>query len=242
MGKVTNLVKSIQKDLRLLANQEKAEFFPRFFKTGKGEYGEGDIFIGVTVPCIRKIAIRYAKDVSFDDIKVLITSAIHEERYAAFEVLVYLYEQGNVKVKKQVFDFYIKYKKWANNWDLVDTSAPYITGDYFLQKKSIAVLKKLARSKSLWDRRIAIVSTFAFIKNGSDKECHDIADILLLDNQDLIHKAVGWMLREAGKRVSKKSLERYLKTRYKKMPRTMLRYAIEHFPNIERQQYLLAKK
>ncbi len=236
----SEVVSAIRRDLRAVAVPEKAAFLPRFFKTGKGEYGEGDIFIGVTVPLIRMIALRYAKEVSFTDIRKLISSPVHEERYVAFEMIVSLYEGGDAKIKKQVFDFYMRCKAWANNWDLVDTSAPYIVGEYVVEHtKSFHVLKKLAHSKKLWDRRIAIVSTFAFIKKGSDTECHQVADVLLLDREDLIHKAVGWMLREAGKRVSKQSLEEFLRPRYTKMPRTMLRYAIEHFSKKERQQYLL---
>lgn len=239
MTVVSQVVLAVQRDLRGAAVPEKAAFLPRFFKTGKGEYGEGDIFIGVTVPGIRKIAFRYVNNVSFADIQRLVRSAIHEERYVAFEMLVYLYEQGDKKTKQRVFDFYMRHKARANNWDLVDTSAPYIVGEYVVEhKKSFSILKKMARSSSLWDRRIAMVATFASIKRGSDDECHYLADILLFDKEDLIQKAVGWMLREAGKRVSKSSLETFLQHRFTKMPRTMLRYAIEHFSKKERQYYL----
>lgn len=243
MRKEPTVVQAIKRDLRAAASKEKAAFLPRFFKTGKGEYGEGDIFLGVAVPQARAIALKYVKKISFPKLAQLIYSPIHEERFVAFEILVYQFEQGDEKTKKAVFDFYLAHKSGVNNWDLVDTSAPYIVGEHLFQnKKSISLLKKLARSKSLWDRRIAMVSTYAFIRGGSDKECHEISDLLMADSQDLIHKAVGWMLREAGKRVGRERLEVFLESRYKTMPRTMLRYAIEHFSKAERKKYLLSKK
>jgi 3-methyladenine DNA glycosylase AlkD len=238
-----SVVKTIQADLRNVATVQRAKSNAWFFKTGKGEYGEGDKFLGVAVPDIRKIVKRYSGDVSFLDIQSLIDSPFHEERLCGFLLLVACYEHGDVRVKKQSFDFYIKNAKRANNWDLVDLSASRIVGmELFSRGKGIAILKKLARSKNLWERRIAMISTLAFIVVGKrDEECFTIADMLIDDTHDLIHKAVGWMLREAGKRVSCQHLEAYLKPRYKTMPRTMLRYAIERFPEAKRKQYLVGE-
>ena len=225
----------IQKELRARSNPEKAGVYQRFFKTGKGDYGEGDMFLGLTVPETRSIAKRYVH-LGLNEIRELLKSEMHEERLAALELLVFRYENGDGKTKEEIFNFYIESTKYINNWDLVDLSAEYVVGDYLLDKDK-SVLYRLAESESLWERRIAIISTFHFIRNGKFQYTFKIAEILLNDRHDLIHKAVGWMLREAGKR-DRKAEEEFLRRHYKKMPRTMLRYAIERFPEGLRKAYL----
>lgn len=240
-----------------MRNEEKGLFLMRFFKTGKGQYGEGDVFYGLTVPQSRKIVAKY-KTLPISDVEKLLTSKVHEERLIALLLLVEQFGKADDATKKTIFDFYLSHTKWINNWDLVDLSADKIVGEYLYVIASEArqshtngiassplasrndegILQLLAKSKLLWDRRIAIIATFAFIKRGVSKDTFAIADILLTDKHDLIQKAVGWMLREVGKRVSEKDEETFLKTRYKKMPRTMLRYAIERFPEKKRQWYL----
>ena len=226
----------LKREVESLRDIEKAKLLQRFFKTGKGEYGEGDVFYGLTVPQSRKIVNKY-KELGLDEVVALLHSRVHEERLIALLILVSKYQKGDYLLKKKIFDFYLKNTKWINNWDLVDLSAHKIVGDYLVDK-DIDILKKLACSNLLWERRIAIISTFAFINIGSSKEALEIANLLVADKHDLIHKAVGWVLREVGKRVSvgdeKKFLDKYKNT----MPRTMLRYAIERFPEKERKLYL----
>ncbi|TSC60531.1 MAG: putative DNA alkylation repair enzyme [Parcubacteria group bacterium LiPW_15] len=224
----------IRRDLRAHADPKKAKLLAGFFKTGKGEYGEGDKFIGVMVPATRGVVKKY-KDVKLPEALKLLRSRIHEERLAAVLLLVSKYESGGDKEK--IAGIYLKNAKYINNWDLVDLSAPRILGSYFLNR-SRQPLYKFAGSKDLWERRISILSTLGFIVRGEYKDTFRIAEILLRDEHDLIHKAVGWMLREVGKRVSQKAEEDFLKKRYKKMPRTMLRYAIERFPEARRKAYL----
>lgn len=226
----------IQKNLRTLASKKKAEILSRFFKTGLGQYGEGDVFLGITVPQIRKTAMVF-KDLEFSEIKKLLRSKYHEERMAALFILVAQFKKGDDKLKKRIFDIYLSNTRHINNWDLIDLTAEHIIGKY-LEDKPKTLLYKLARSKSLWKRRIAMLSTFTYIKAGRCEETLKIARILMDDEHDLIHKAVGWMLREVGKRCSTAKEEAFLKKHYKKMPRTMLRYAIERFPEKKRQQYL----
>ncbi len=230
----TSSLKNLRAELLKNADFNKAAFLKRFFKTGKGQYGEGDVFLGITVPKQRKIAKKYL-DLSLQDLSSLIKSKVHEERLTALFVAVYKYKK--FQIKKEIYQWYIKNAKQVNNWDLVDSSAPYIVGD-FLKDKDRSILFKLAKSKNLWEKRIAILSTFAFINQGEFKDTFKIAEILLSDTHDLIHKAVGWMLREVGKRVSQKTEEVFLQKHYQKMPRTMLRYAIERFPEKLRQKYL----
>lgn len=225
----------LKKDLRKLANPEKAKNYARFFKTGKGEYGEGDKFLGVIVPDSRKIAKKY-KDLLLTDVQKLLQSKIHEERIIAVTILVSQYERSNEKEKKRIYIFYIKNRKYINNWDLVDGSAPKIMGSYLMDKPK-DIIYKFAKSKKLWERRIAIMTTLLFINNDEYNDTFKISKILLYDEHDLIHKAVGWMLREVGNR-DRKVEERFLKKHYNKMPRTMLRYAIEKFPETLRQKYL----
>lgn len=232
-----SVVSKIKKDLKAVSLKKKAESSRRFFKTGKGEYGEGDVFIGVIVPEQRKIAKKYFQESTLFDIETLLKSKIHEHRFTALEMLVFIYKQVNSqKEKEKIVSFYLKNTKYINNWDLVDTSAPYILGD-FLIKNDRAVLYKLAQKKSLWDRRIAIVSTWMLIRSGVYKPTLDISEFFLQDDHDLIQKSVGWMLREVGKK-DMETLEEFLKKHHMHMPRTMLRYAIEKFPEEKRQQYL----
>ena len=229
-------VGELRKELRARANPKRAKILAGFFKTGKGEYGEGDIFIGVTVPETRKVAQRFS-DPSLADIAKLIRSGIHEERLLALLILVHKFEKGNSRSQKHIFDFYLKHTKYINNWDLVDLTAPKIVGTYLMHRPR-NVLYKLARSDSIWERRIGILATYTFLKVGEFKDTLAISRILLNDPHDLIHKAVGWMLREVGKQ-SQTAEEQFLKKHYKTMPRTMLRYAIERFPKRLRGAYLI---
>ena len=229
------IVKNIQRKLQQLGSKEKVKVSQRFFKTGPGEYGEGDVFIGVRVPDLRKLAKEY-QSITIKEVKQLLKYAIHEERQLALLMLVNKYSKGNETVKKGIYELYLQYTQFINNWDLVDVSAHHIIGAFLLDK-SKEPLFRLAKSRNLWERRIAIVSTFHFIKHNKYTATLKIAKILLADKEDLIHKAVGWMLREVGKR-HMPNLEMFLKKHYKKMPRTMLRNAIEKFPESKRQRYL----
>lgn len=224
------MIEKIKKEIKEKANKEKAKILQKFFKTKKGEYGEGDVFLGASVPDLRKIAKKYCDT---EDVLKLLHSKIHEERFVAILVLIEKYEKGE---KEKVFNIYLKSTKYINNWDLVDVSCYKIVGDYLFDKKR-DVLYKLACSDSIWERRIAVISTFYFIRKNDFKETLKLAKILLEDEHDLIHKAVGWMLREIGKRDVEKE-ESFLKRHYKRMPRTMLRYAIEKFPKEKRLYYL----
>lgn len=225
----------IKFELQKLADPERAKILQRFFKTGPGEYGKGDIFIGITVPEIRKKARKF-KDISFDDVLQLLRSKYHEERLLALLILIQKYKKGNISEKKEIYNIYLKNIPYINNWDLIDLSAQYIVG-VFLEDEIKNPLYKLAGSSNLWERRIAIMSTFHYIRLGKFTETIIISEMLLNDEQDLIGKAVGWMLREVGKR-DLSCEELFLKKYYRKMPRTMLRYAIKLFPEEKRQQYL----
>jgi len=231
-------LKNLHLVLNNQANPEQAKTLLRFFKTGKGEYGEGDKFLGIKVPVSRKIAKQF-KDLSFDEIQGLLNSFIHEERLIALFILTEQFRKADAARKKIIYNFYLKNTKRVSNWDLVDLSAERIIGVYLLERDK-RILFTLARSKNLWERRIAIMSTFYFIKNGIYNTTFEISDMLLKDKHDLIHKAVGWMLREIGNRDLTVE-ESYLKKHYKTMPRTMLRYAIEKFPEQKRQTYLKGK-
>lgn len=224
------------KILESLGNKKRAEVSAWFFKTGQGQYGEGDQFLGISVPEQRRVAHRF-ENLLLSDLKKLLKSKVHEHRFTALEILVFKYEKGSDAERKKIFDFYIKNARRVNNWDLVDSSAPYIAGDYLIEKDK-KILYRLAKSENLWERRIAIVSTLAFIKHGKFRDTLKIAEILLDDRHDLIHKAAGWALREVGKKSLKdeiKFLDRYCKI----MPRTMLRYAIEKFSERKRWHYLI---
>jgi 3-methyladenine DNA glycosylase AlkD len=207
----------------------------KFFKTGKGEYGEGDRFIGITVPALREIARQHVT-LGFGDLERLLASPIHEFRSAALEILVVQYKRADEAQRERIVAFYLRQTAGMNNWDLVDAAAPYILGEH-LKTRSRRVLHRLARSKDIWERRIAIVATLALIRGGEVKEAHLIAERLLGDEHDLIHKAVGWALRESGK-ISPEALLRFLKRHYRQIPRTTLRYAIERFPAAQRKKLL----
>jgi 3-methyladenine DNA glycosylase AlkD len=228
-------IRNIRKKFQQLGSEEKAKVLQRFFKTGPGDYGEGDVFIGVGVPELRKLVKEYP-DITIEESVQLLRSSIHEERMFSLLILVGKYLKGSKTVKKRIYELYLQNTNFINSWDLVDGSAYQIVGD-FLMDKSKEPVYRLAKSKSLWERRIAILSTFHFIKQDNYSETLKISKILLTDEQDLIHKAVGWMLREIGKR-DILTEEIFLKKYYKRMPRTMLRYAIEKFPESKRQKYL----
>lgn len=217
------------------ADPKRAESSAWFFKTGKGQYGEGDLFLGITVPTIRKIALRH-RDLPPVALSKLLASKFHEHRLAALEILVAQFEKGSPKQQAEAYRFLLANTARINNWDLVDSSAPYIVGAYLLTRPR-AILRKLAKSKNIWERRIAIVATFAFIRAGQTEDTFAIAQMLLGDSHDLIHKAVGWALREAGKR-NPELLLAFLEEHYAKLPRTALRYAIERFTPAERKRFL----
>lgn len=233
---MTCTLQDLHKDIEMLADAGQAVILQRFFKTGKGQYGEGDIFLGIKVPVQRKLAKEY-RNLPINDVIRLLQSKIHEHRLAALLIMIQKYQTADAKARKTIFNLYLKHRKWINNWDLVDLSAPNIVGSYLLDKNR-AILYSLAKSKSLWDKRIAILATFEFIKADDAKDTFHIAEILLNDGHDLIHKAVGWMLREVGKRIGQSTEETFLKKHYRQMPRTMLRYAIERFPLPMKRRYM----
>lgn len=233
MAKLT--LASLRRDLKKLKDPQKAKNMLRFFKTGKGQYGEGDIFLGINVPAQRIIAKKYTK-LNLLDLQKLLLSKIHEERLISLFILVDRYKKGNVLEKEKIVKFYFKNTKNINNWDLVDSSAPYILGDYFFQKNKDSIYR-LAKSKNLWEKRIAVVTTFGFIRKGSFEDVFKIYEILLKDKHDLIQKAVGWMLREIGKR-NLNILFEFLNKNYKAMSRTTLRYAIEKLTDAKRKYYM----
>lgn len=233
------MLNQLLEELQSLKDEEQARNLQRFFKTGKGEYAEGDVFLGIKVPVQRQICKKYY-EISLKDIQQLLDSKIHEHRFCALIILMQKYKKfkKNPVEKIRIFEFYLKNasENKINNWDLIDLSAPRIIGEHLL-KEDRTILKNLAQSSNLWERRIAIVSTMAFIRNRAFGESLVIADMLIKDEHDLIHKAVGWMLREIGKK-NTDVLEIFLNTRYTQMPRTMLRYAIEKFPEEKRKKYL----
>ncbi|MCY7388387.1 MAG: DNA alkylation repair protein [Burkholderiales bacterium] len=222
-----------------MGNAGAAAFAQRFFKTGVGQYGAGDAFLGIKVPELRAF-VRDLKGAGIEVALPLLRSGWHEARAAGLMLLVSAYQRGDEKVRKRIFGLYMKSTKFINNWDLVDLSAEHIVGGWLAEKPAARkqVLTRLAKSKSLWERRIAILATFHYIKKGDVAETLRIATLLLKDEEDLIQKAVGWMLREVGKRVSERDEEAFLKRHYREMPRTMLRYAIERFAEPKRKRYL----
>lgn len=225
------ITKTITSELQALTNAEKREIFPRFFKAGKGEYGEGDRFLGVTVPNIRAIA-KLHKDISIEEIRELIQSEWHEVRLCALIIMVEKSKKKDEALRKELFNLYLSQTKRINNWDLVDLSCRFIVGEYLLDK-SRDILYQLAQSSLLWDNRIAIVSTYAFIRKGQLEDTYALSDLMMQHPHDLMHKAIGWMLREAGKR-NPERLYDYVMSHRVDMPRTMLRYAIEKFSPKER--------
>ena len=228
MKKITKIITS---ELQALSDDEKREIFPRFFKAGKGEYGEGDRFLGVTVPNIRAIAKQY-KNISLNEIRELMQSEWHEVRLCALLIMVEKSKKKDEALRQQLFDLYLSQTDRINNWDLVDLSCRFIVGEYLLDK-SRDILYQLAQSPLLWDNRIAIVSTYAFIRKGQLEDTYALSDIMMHHPHDLMHKAIGWMLREAGKRDSDRLYD-YVMSHRADMPRTMLRYAIEKFSPAER--------
>ncbi len=231
------MLTKLRNDIKKSANPKKASFLQRFFKTGEGEYGFGDIFIGLTVPQSRILAIKY-KDLDFIDITTLLKSQIHEERLIALLILVHQYQKEEM-LQRRIYEFYLKNTKYINNWDLVDLSSDKIVGAYLIDKPK-DILIKLSKSNNLWEKRISMIATYSFIKNKMFDDTLLIAQNLIDDENDLIQKAVGWMLREVGNR-DLKTEEQFLKKHYKTMGRTALRYAIEKFPESLRKKYLLGK-
>ena len=225
------ITKIITSELQALSNAEKREIFPKFFKAGKGEYGEGDRFLGVTVPNIRAIAKQY-KNISLNEIRELMQSEWHEVRLCALLIMVEKSKKKDEALRQQLFDLYLSQTDRINNWDLVDLSCRFIVGEYLLDK-SRDILYQLAQSPLLWDNRIAIVSTYAFIRKGQLEDTYALSDLMMHHPHDLMHKAIGWMLREAGKRDANR-LYNYVMSHRADMPRTMLRYAIEKFSPAER--------
>jgi len=222
----------LKNDLGKLTNPKQAKILRGFFKTGPGQYGKGDIFLGLRAREIKDVVKKYF-DLGRKDVESLLRSKIHEHRMAALRIMIYQYEQG---ANAEIFKLYLKNARRINNWDLVDCSAPNIVGDYLLTRPR-EILYQLAKSKNLWEKRIAILATFAFIRNHDFTDTLRIAKLLINDKHDLIHKALGWMLREVGNR-NQKIEENFLKQCYQRMPRTMLRYAIEKFPENRRKKYL----
>ena len=229
------LTAAIQRELDFLADPGQAAILQQFFKTGPGEYGEGDQFRGIRVPVLRKMA-RNHRDLPQAAAEGLLPTAFHEDRLLALLLLIDRYYRGDDAVRGGIHRFYLAHTGWVNNWDLVDVSAPHLIGHY-LQDRPKGLLTRLAASGILWERRMAIIATFHFIKQGELDETFRIAASLLGDTEDLIHKAAGWMLREAGKR-DVTAMETFLGVHYRRMPRTMLRYAIERLPQARRQAYL----
>ena len=228
-------LKRLKAEIGELGDRKKAKDLQWFFKTGPGEYAEGDRFLGITVPRLRDLARRYP-DLTLQEILQLLRSPIHEKRFLSLLLLMRKYGQADLSGKKRIYQAYLRHTACINNWDLVDVSAKNIPGA-FLEDKDRAPLYKLAWSNSLWERRIAVLSTFRFIANNDFKDALKIGALLVADSHDLIHKAVGWMLREIGKR-DRASEESFLKKYCAVMPRTMLRYAVERFPESKRQAYL----
>jgi 3-methyladenine DNA glycosylase AlkD len=226
---------ALERELKTAGSPEGAAGMARYFKTGEGQYGEGDVFLGVTVPVLRRIALRY-RTLDLDDLQRLLEAEVHEYRAAALEILVAQYKGGDEGLREVIVDFYLRNTQHVNNWDLVDGSCREILGEH-LKTRSRRVLANLARSKSLWERRIAMVSTMTLVWAGEVDDALRTAEVLLDDRHDLIHKAVGWVLREVGD-LDETALLSFLKKHYDRLPRTALRYAIEHFPVEERKKML----
>lgn len=227
----------MQKALRDVASKDDAIFLQRFFKTGAGEYGEGDRFLGVRVPATRRI-VKQFPDATLKDALALLKPNWHEERLLALLLMVRMYQRGDETARQRVYDAYVSHTKFINNWDLVDSSAEHIVGPHLVGRANAKrVLMKLAKSKDLWERRIAMLSTFHFVKREDFALTLALAEQLLHDKADLIHKATGWMLREVGNR-NRSELTHFLDTHSRDMPRTMLRYALEKLPEPTRRHYL----
>jgi len=233
---MADMMEKVTSELLSLADKERAKNLAWFFKTGKGDYGEGDNFLGITVPLERGVAGKHFREAGLKDIEKLLDSLFHEIRLTAVFMLVEKYKAADEIHKKEIYDFYLSHTAGINNWDIVDASAHKIVGDWLRDKKR-KPLYKLARSKNLWEKRISIISTFAFIAGNDLDDAYKLAEILLKDKHDLIHKAVGWVLRECGKK-DKARLKEFIAAHGTGMPRTALRYAIEKFPETERKKIL----
>ena len=229
------MIADLKKELQALSSPQKAKASAWFFKTGKGQYGEGDIFIGVTVPEQRTVAQKYVS-LPLSEIEQLLQDKVHEYRLTALFILVGQYKKADESTKKTIYDFYLQHTKYINNWDLVDSSASYIVGEFLLNKER-DILYKLAYSSNIWERRISIIATATFIKHNQFEDTFKIAELLLSDSHDLIHKAVGWMLREVGKKDIHQE-EQFLDKHSQSMPRTALRYAIEKFSPTKKTYYM----
>ena len=234
------MIRQIRTALETEADPAKAAFFPRFFKAGKGEYAEGDVFLGVTVPQQRLIAKRF-KDAPLPVIETMLADPVHEMRLTALLILGLQFAKGTPDARRTIVDFYLRHLDGVNNWDLVDGSAPYILGAYLVTKKDRSVLYRLARSGKLWRERVAMVATWGLIRTGDIEDAIRIAEILVHHKHDLIHKAVGWMLREVGKK-DEAVLHAFLDKHAATMPRTALRYAIERLPKTQKKRYMDRKK
>ena len=226
----------LKEHLFSLADAEKAKILSGFFKTGPGDYGEGDVFIGVSVPMIRSLVKQYKNEILLSDAELLLGDAVHECRLLGLLLMVALFGKADAAGKKEIFESYLSHTQAINNWDLVDLTAYRIVGTYLMDKER-SLLYSLSESRNLWEQRISIVSTWIYIRKGEFGDTLRLADILLQHKHDLIQKAVGWMLREIGKR-DKKVLIDFLEPRYRNMPRTMLRYAIEKFSPEERAYFM----
>ena len=231
-------LKDVKAQMQELSNPKIAEHSLRFFKTGPGEYGEGDLFLGIRVPVTKKVARKF-KELPVDEVLKLLKSKYHEERLLALIMLVNRFKKETDKEQKKIYEAYLSHTEYINNWDLVDGSAHQIVGGYLFERDR-KPLYQLAKSKSLWERRISMIATYTFIKRDDFEDTLNLSAILLTDEEDLMHKAVGWMLREVGKKDIEVE-ERFLRKHYKKMPRTMLRYAIEKFEEKKRKGYLHGK-
>lgn len=229
------MIPQVRRALKRHANPKKKKVLQRFFKTGKGEYGQGDVFLGITMPEIKAVAKKYFM-LSFKEIRQLLKSEIHEERLCALLILVNNYKLKTENEQEKIVKFYLKNTKNVNNWDLVDLTAPKILGDWLL-KRNRSVLYALAASKNLWERRISMIATYRFIQECDFEDVLKLAKFHLRDEHDLMHKAVGWMLREVGKK-NEKVLLRFLDSNYRHMPRTALRYAIERFDKKKKKHYM----
>lgn len=233
-----SIVKEIKEALAVLSIPEKAEFFPKFFKTGKGEYGEGDVFLGVTVPDQRSVAKEYYSKISLQDLSVLLSSKYHEHRLTALFMLISKFEKTKDPiVKNEIIDFYFQHLKYINNWDLVDSSCYKILGRYAFENQKDDLLRNLSASEEMWHKRMAVVGTMHYIKKGSYELTKEFVTTNLKHSHDLMHKANGWLLREMGNKNEKELID-YLNIHYKEMPRTCLRYAIEKLDEDLRQDYL----
>lgn len=228
--------RTILKDLERLSSKEYVVTLQKFFKTGKGEYGQGDVFVGIKVPDLRRICKKYYKDISFEELDFFAQNEIHEYRLFAFLTLTYKFKKATEAERKEIYEYYLKNLEFVNNWDIVDLTAHEIVGQYLVDKDRKDIYN-LVDSNYLWKQRIAVISTYAFIKNGDFKEILSFAKKLLTHQHDLIHKAVGWMLRNMGKK-DIKELKSFLDKYATKMPRTMLRYAIERLEEKDRKRYL----